>query len=386
MESITLSFGEIVDNRLQRMNPGSFDDLPCIGLEQLQSDSFNVLGLDNESAASSQKLAIEKGDVLFSRRRVYQRKVGIAPTNGVISTDCMVLRPKANTMIGPLLPFFIRSDAVMNEAIRHSAGSLSPRVNWSWMKDIKFTIPVFEEQKQYADLLWKTEHLIELYKTRLNIYSELVKSRFIELFGDVKINNKKWESKTISEFGSIRLGKMLDSRKQEGKNQYKYLANHNVQWFHFDFNNISTMGFDPEELDEYALHDGDILICEGGEVGRCAVWHNELKDCYYQKALHRLRCNSSVNPDYIAFLFYMMSSNGVFRVHTTTSTIAHLTGIRLKKIHFLIPPIEIQNQFALFVKQVDKSKFALQNAIEDLKMLQKSISNQIFGLGGDSDE
>ena len=84
---------------------------------------------------------------------------------------------------------------------------------------------------------------------------------------------------------------MLDAKQQTGKYSYPYLANFNVQWFNFNVDNLNQMDFNEAEQKEFELRDGDLLVCEGGEIGRCAVWHNEIQPCFFQKALHRVRCN-----------------------------------------------------------------------------------------------
>lgn len=370
MKSVTLPLKEIVENHLQRMNPGSFDDLPCIGLEQLQSDSFNVLDLNDESTASSQKLAIEKGDVLFSRRRVYQRKVGIAPTKGVISTDCMVLRPKANIMAGSLLPFFIRSDAVMNEAIRHSAGSLSPRVNWSWMKDIKFTIPVFEEQKQYADLLWKTEHLIELYKARMDVYSELVKSRFIELFG-------KCEKIPLIEVANITMGQSPESStyNEEGIGVPFYQGK-------TEFTDLyitkKTYCSEPKKMAKSM----DLLMSVRAPVGAVNITK---EDCCIGRGLAAISPKNDVTDLYFLFVALHMIENEIADMGTG-STFKAINKADMERITVPNANYPDQLKFSNFFQQVDKSKSALQTVVDDLKMLQRSISDQIFEVGGEADE
>ena len=104
---------------------------------------------------------MKKGDVLFGRRRAYQKKVAIAPCDGIFSAHGMIFRPKS-TIIQELLPFFIRSDAFMNKAISLSVGSLSPTLNWGAIKDVQFSIPELESQFPIAELLWAIEEDIEL--------------------------------------------------------------------------------------------------------------------------------------------------------------------------------------------------------------------------------
>src|SRR5690606_21797644 len=149
--------------------------------------------------------------------------------------------------------------------------------------------------------------------------------------------------------------------------QYPYLANFNVQWFHFDLSNLKKMDFIEKDRVEFSLQKGDLLVCEGGEVGRTAIWNEEIEDCYFQKALHRVRCNPEILvPEYLAYVFFMRASLNGFEDIVGKSTIPHLTGEKLKKLLVILPPLDLQNQFAAFVQQIDKSKYELQQTISNL--------------------
>jgi type I restriction enzyme S subunit len=122
---------------------------------------------------------MRKGDVLFGKRRAYQRKVGIAPFDGIFSAHGMVLRPKENIIDKDFFPFFIASDQFMERAVRISVGGLSPTINWKDLKEQVFEVPTIKEQKVLADKLWTAYRLKESYKKLLVATDEMVKSRFI---------------------------------------------------------------------------------------------------------------------------------------------------------------------------------------------------------------
>ena len=198
----------------------------------------------------------------------------------------------------------------------------------------------------------------------------VVQSQFIEMFGDTVDNEKGWPAYRFSEVAVSRLGKMLDKRRQTGLWQRRYLANANVQWFSFDLQNLNQMDFDEVDQKEFELRDGDLLVCEGGEIGRCAIWHGEISDCYFQKAIHRVRCNTDLLlPEYLGYSFYYHSQkNGFSDIVSSKSTIAHLPGDKLKAMNIVIPPMELQKRFVAFLKQSDKSKYLLQCAVEAFKI------------------
>ena len=156
---------------------------------------------------------------------------------------------------------------------------------------------------------------------------------------------------------------MLDAKRQTGQSSFPYLANANVQWFRFEVDCLNEMDFNEAEQKEFALEEGDLLVCEGGEIGRCAIWHNQVQPCFFQKALHRVRCKQGIIlPDYLAWWFkFNCENNGFTAIEGAKATIAHLPGAKLKKLRVVIPPLSLQNQFADFVTQVDKSKVIVQS-------------------------
>ncbi len=133
-----------------------------------------------------------------------------------------------------------------------------------------------------------------------------------------------------------------------------YLRNANVRWFDFDLADISEMEFSDSELDRFSVRDGDLLICEGGEPGRCAVWRGGNRELYYQKALHRARPDTDlVLPDYLARWFFEAIQSGILSDSVTSATIAHLTSEKIKKLDVLIPTIDAQWDFVMRLKQLD---------------------------------
>lgn len=249
------------------------------------------------------------------------------------------------------------------------------------LNQLEIDVPNYATQTDISKVLTKIESMVSAHQQQLQKLDELVKSRFIELFGDVICNSKSWEMRVFADITSSRLGKMLDTKQQTGKCSYPYLANFNVQWFRFNTENLNQMDFNAEDRIEFELLDGDLLVCEGGEIGRCAVWHNEIQPCFFQKALHRVRCNRQVvHPDYLAWWFkYNCDHDGFAAITGAKATIAHLPGVKLKQLRVAIPPLKLQEQFATFVEQVDKSKVVAQKALDKAKLLFNSLMQKYFG-------
>ena len=249
------------------------------------------------------------------------------------------------------------------------------------LNSLELECPNIQKQKEISDRLVKIEEIISLRQQQLAKLDELVKARFVEMFGDVIHNDKKWKEYRFSDITSSRLGKMLDAKQQTGKHSFPYLANANVQWFRFETDNLNRMDFNEAEQVEFSLKDGDLLVCEGGEIGRCAVWHNQVQSCYFQKALHRVRCNQEIIlPDYLAWWFkFNCENNGFAAIEGAKATIAHLPGAKLKQLLVVVPPIERQYRFVDFIEQTDVVKVTVQKSLEQMETLKKALMQQYFG-------
>ncbi|MBL8413148.1 MAG: restriction endonuclease subunit S [Propionivibrio sp.] len=155
----------------------------------------------------------------------------------------------------------------------------------------------------------------------------------------------KWTTKPLAEVAEFRLGKMLDEKKNKGE-PLPYLANINVRWGEFDLDNLREMRFAHDEMNRYGLKYGDIVMCEGGEPGRCAIWKESVPGMMIQKALHRIRPHDGL--DY-RFLFYSLLHKGrigSFVPLFTGSTIKHLPREKLAKVEIVFPRLDVQCHIA----------------------------------------
>jgi type I restriction enzyme S subunit len=175
-------FDDIAINSTVKKKPVEEDKYTYLGLEHLDSGTLKVTRFGSDVAPIGEKLVMKKGDVLFGKRRAYQKKVAIAPFDGIFSAHGMVLRPKTNVIDQDFFPLFISSDYFLDAAIKISVGSLSPTINWKDLKELEFELPSLDEQRKLAKLLWSMQDTIESYKALLAKTDELVKSQFIVPF------------------------------------------------------------------------------------------------------------------------------------------------------------------------------------------------------------
>ncbi len=252
--------------------------------------------------------------------------------------------------------------------------------HFKYLKTKKIVLP---EDKQYqikiANLLTQVETLITKREESIKLLDELLKSIFLDMFGDPVLNPKSWDYYELSEIASSQLGKMLSKKSKQNINPKPYLRNANVRWGHFDLEELYEMDFNEKEMQKFNLIENDLLVCEGGEVGRCAIWKNQIKECYFQKALHRIRVNNLLlKAEYLQLYFYWMSYHGALASSTTETTFSHLTGEKLKKLKIPLPPKPLQDKFATIVQQVETTKKHYQKSLDELNQLFGSLSQKAF--------
>jgi type I restriction enzyme, S subunit len=170
-------------------------------------------------------------------------------------------------------------------------------------------------------------------KTRLPGFS-LTNSTFQRT--DIGIVPDDWSLSTVGDEFEIQLGKMLDAEKNKGVPK-PYVGNRAVQWDKIDINELSLMAMTASDLRRFRLRQGDLLVCEGGEVGRAAIWEAPLVECYYQKALHRLRPRRGFNPRLMIGFLQLWSARGILSNFVTQTSIAHLPKDKLLLIPLPVP-------------------------------------------------
>lgn len=160
-----------------------------------------------------------------------------------------------------------------------------------------------------------------------------------------------WTWLRFAGVGEQRLGKMLDAQKNRGDAK-PYLRNTNVQWMRFGLDDVKEMRVEGREEEELRLKHGDLLICEGGEPGRCAIWRDEVPEMYFQKALHRIRPCDAVLSEFLALNLQIDCQNGVLASYFTGATIKHLTGRSLSTYPIPIPPLAEQHRIVAKVDEL----------------------------------
>ncbi len=239
-------FGDIAQNIAVRVDPAEAKTDIYVGLEHLDPSTIHLRQWGHPSDVTGQKLTFKKGDVIFGRRRAYQRKLAVAEFDGICSAHAMVVRAKPKMILPEFLPFFLQSDMFMERAIEISVGSLSPTINWTTLRVQEFPLPPLAEQKRIAEILWAADEAVEQWRRVYSVLSILISVHRVEFF-----SRKNWPTKKLKNLFSVQLGKMLSPKAKTGNSSFPYLANYNVQWDRFDLENIQEMDFSEKERQKF---------------------------------------------------------------------------------------------------------------------------------------
>lgn len=189
-----------------------------------------------------------------------------------------------------------------------------------------------------------------------------------------------WHVRTLGDVAETRLGKMLDKGKAGGAPTMPYLRNANVQWGRIDLSDVLQIEIPDDERERFSLRHGDLLVCEGGEIGRCAIWTGSDGVMAYQKALHRVRSGPDVDFGYLRYLLDLYSRDGTLRRHATGSTIAHLPQEALRRLPVLLPLLEEQRRIVDLLEdhlsRLDAADVGLRKAERRLVAFQQQSLEQ----------
>lgn len=345
--------GDVAKERKETCK-GSKNGYPIVGLEHLKPEEITLSAWEEDKENSFSKL-FHKGDVLFGRRRAYLKKAVVAPFDGICSGDITVIEAIPEKISPELLPFVIQNDALFDLAINKSAGSLSPRVKWEHLKNYEFELPDLDKQRELAKVLWAMDATKKSYQKLLMKTDELLKSRFIEMFGRID-DEGVFPKKQWNDVLHIINGK-----------DYKQVADENGLYPVYGSGGI--MG----RAKEYLCPENSVVIGRKGTIDKPFI----VKEKFWnvdtafgvvpnQEVLHH------------QYLFWYCKQLDFTKLNKGT-TLPSTTKVDLLKLIINIPPLELQERFVDFVNQSDKSKFELEKALAELTTTYKKIISENLG-------
>jgi type I restriction enzyme S subunit len=192
-----------------------------------------------------------------------------------------------------------------------------------------------------------------------------------------------WTLMRLSDVFEVQLGKMLSEKARGGISPKPYLRNKNVQWGSVDTTEMIEMDFNEREAEKFRLRNRDLLMCEGGVPGRTAIWRDEIAECYYQKAIHRLRpLNGQALPEFYLYWFrYAFDVTNVYGISGASSTIAHLPAAQLRALNVPVPALDEQRQIAAVLSAVQRAIERQERLIALTAELKKALMHKLFTEG-----
>lgn len=364
------------------------------------SEYISQLGVRKSSAK-----IFPKGSVAIAMYGATIGKTSILGLSAATNQACAVARPFPITT-SEFLYYFLRSEK--DSFIAKGKGGAQPNISQALIKAHPLFLPPLAEQKVIADKLDELLAQVNTLKARLDAIPAILK-RFRQsvlaaamsgrLTEDWRIDDEelqdhnsgdwqwppipmKWKVKFYPELVDSRLGKMLDKAKNSG-HPTKYLGNINVRWFDFNLSELQEILASETERDQLELLPGDVLICEGGEPGRSAIWDGRAKETViFQKALHRARVRAELLPKWLVFNLKNDADSLTLNQLFTGTTIKHLTGKALKKYPIRVPPKDEQTEIIRRVEQLfayaDQVEQQVKNAQDRVKQLTNTILAKAF--------
>ena len=346
---------------------GSKDGYPIVGLEHLIPEEITLTAWDEGSENTFSKM-FRKGNVLFGRRRAYLKKAAVAPFDGICSGDITVIEAKPDRILPELLPFIIQNDDLFDFAVGKSAGSLSPRVKWEHLKNYEFKLPDMEKQKELAELLWAMDNTKKSYQKLIAATDELVKSQFIEMFGDPVKNPFGWPTMTLDQATKeIVSGQCLNGdagKLQPG--QKAVLKVSAVTYGSFDANEYKVLRDTKQITKGIYPQKGDLLFSRANTreyVGATVLIDQDYPELMLPDKLWKLIFKHEIMPMFAKqFLSHPEIRKVLSSMATGTSgSMYNISMEKLKRLEIIVPNINQQKEYIHFVEQTDKSKFAVQS-------------------------
>ena len=338
-----VTFGDIA-KECRSTYKGDKSGIPIVGLEHIEPQNMLVRNFEVDTENTFTK-SFKKGQMLFGRRRAYQQKAGVATFDGICSGDITVIEAIPEKVDIGLLPFIVQNEAFFGHAVQGSAGSLSPRVKWEHLASYEIELPSLSEQKVLAEKLWAAYRLKESYKRLLAATDEMVKSQFIEMFGDVDHYEPLENVVIVKDDCRKPINDGVRSSMKEGELYPYYGATGVVDYINEYITNEELLCI-AEDCGNYKAGEDSSYIIEGKAWVNNHVHLVKTKECCDIKYLHQYLKISDLMP------------------YVSGTTRLKLTQKKMKEIPILLPSIKLQNKFVAIAEQADKSKFELRKSID----------------------
>jgi type I restriction enzyme, S subunit len=350
-----------------------------VGLEHLDSESLRIRRWGAPTDVEATKLRFRKGDIIFGRRRAYQRKLAVADFDGICSAHAMVLRARSEVVLPEFLPFLMQSDLFMERALSISVGSLSPTINWKTLAQEEFIVPSLEEQNGFVEMLSAVEECIFSVTEAAEAASVLAEAFVQQALSSIQ--QKTGPVVQLGDVADVQYGFTVNASRRNVAVQRPYLTVSNVQRGVIDLTHLKETGLIGGD-ERFELRLGDILVVEGhadpNEIGRAAIWGCSAKGVLHQNHLIRVRCRQSEFTTYIIEVLNSSHGRAYFRsMAKSTSGLYTLNSTVVREFPLVLPDRCEQEQVVRHLRKVRQGWEALEERKQKLITLKRAGLKQI---------
>jgi restriction endonuclease S subunit len=336
-----------------------------VGLEHLDPSTLHLRQWGHPSDVTGQKLVFNKGDVIFGRRRAYQRKLAVAEFDGICSAHAMVVRAKPKMILPEFLPFFLQSDMFMERAIEISVGSLSPTINWKTLKVQEFPLPPLDEQKRIAEILWAADEAVEKYLQAKKQLQETMTTTFQRL-----VVSSKPEKRRIGGLGAVITGSTPSTKNPAfyDKREFMFVSPADIgadKYVSRTEKMVSSSGFESgREIPKNAV----MVVCIGSTTGKVAM---SSERCITNQQINSIVCNEDVDPDFVFRQLKQMEEH--FYRQASCTALPILNKSQFSAIEVFVPSLGEQKKIVAVMRDFENAGICLDGHIDNTRSILDKV-------------
>lgn len=394
-----VAFGDIAQMVSERVDPGETELEVYVGLEHLDPESLKIRRHGTPEDVSGQKLKFYEGDIIFGKRRAYQRKLAVAHCDGICSAHAMVLRARPKVVLPEFLPFLMTSDLFMERAVAISVGSLSPTINWKTLKVQEFPLPPVDEQRRIAQLLWAADEVVERWrKTELRLAKTHAVTRdklFTKGLGGS--GSKETKAGLVPDGWQVfQLEKVTMSGTQNGLYKPKRCYGSGPEMVHMGelFGNRYLSNADMQrvevtdrELAQFGLREGDVMFARRSIVlegaGQASLVCDLDQPMTFESSIIRITPDQEkILPRFLFNWLESRQGKRVMRRNIRWGAVAGVTGTDVAAMYVPVPPLAVQQVICDKLSDIERQFGRIAATIEAAVNLQKQLASISIGSSG----